>query len=215
MFNLKSLLTLTLGIIIGISCMNLFKGCGSSTEIPITSNTKKATIAEKETELKEKQLQVKFDSISKSESKLKQELSSTKSTLAKLKTKNTILQTQVYDLLDANTLADSTQTDYCDSLKTKVIELMNNSNQKDSLQDSVSVNLEEQLQLKDSTISLQNLKYQELKTSFQKSLTDLSSLENENKFLKKNFKRQKIKSRLASAAILVISGAAAGLLLTH
>ncbi len=215
MFNLKSLLTLTLGIIIGISCMTLFKGCDSSTEIPITSHTTKASVAEKESELKEKQLQVKFDSISKSESKLKQELSSTKSTLAKLKTKNTILQTQVYDLLDGKTLPDSTETDYCDSLKTKVIELMNNSNQKDSLQDNVSVNLEEQLQLKDSTISLQNLKYQELKTSFQKSLTDLSSLENENKFLKKKFKRQKIKSRLASAAILVISGAAAGLLLTH
>jgi hypothetical protein len=215
MFNLKSLLTLTLGIIIGISCMNLFKGCGSSTEVPIISSTTKASVAEKENALKEKQLQVKFDSISKRESKLKQELSSTKSTLAKLKTKNTRLQTQVYDLLDAKTFPDSAQTDYCDSLKTKVIELMNNSNQKDSLQDSVSVNLEEQLQLKDLTISLQNLKYQELKTSFQKSLTDLSSLENENKFLKNKFKRQKIKSRLASAAILIISGAAAGLLLTN
>lgn len=215
MFNLKSFLTLTLGIIIGISCMNLFKGCGSNDEIPINSKTVKVSVIENEIDMKEKQLQLKFDSISKSESRLRQELTSTKSTLAKLKSKNTILQTQVYDLLDAKTLPDSTVTDDCDSLKLKVIELMNNNNQKDSLQDSLSNNLETQLQLKDSTISLQDLKYQELKTSLQKSLNDLSSLENENRFLKKKFKRQKFKSRLASAAILIISGAAAGLLLTH
>jgi len=215
MLNLKTFLTLTLGIIIGISCMSLFKGCDNSAEIPVTTHTTKAAVVEKEVGFKEKQLKFRFDSISRNESKLKQELTTTKSTLAKLKTKNTILQTQVYDLLDAKALPDSTVADDCDPLKLKVIELMNNNNQKDSLQDSLSINLETQLLLKDSTISLQDLKYQELKTSFQKNLNDLSSLENENRFLKKKFKRQKIKSRLASAAILIISGAAAGLLLTH
>lgn len=217
MTNIKSIFILALGIIIGISFTNLFKGCGNGTVPIATVKNVKPSAIEKQAEKAEEKYQLQIDSLNATSVALNKQLKVTTQTLTTVKKKNLVLQTQVYDLIDrgqGNT--DSLQIiNDCDSLKTKVVELIQSGNEKDSLYEDANANLDAQLKNKDSTIQVKDIEYQTLKTSFKESLSQQQILYDQNKGYQKQFKRQKVKSKLLSAALLIISGAAVNYLIHH
>jgi hypothetical protein len=152
-----------------------------------------------------------FDSLKRQSVKLGLELKQTKTELDKAKQKNYSLQVQVYSLLDRQNPTDSS----CDSLITTVEYLMQSSTEKDSLYENVSSNLEQQLTNKDSTIAAKDKQYLEIKSAFTKSIEGQKELIDQNKILNKQFKRQKFKSKVLTAALLIFTGAATNYLIHH
>ena len=217
MTNIKSIVILALGIIIGICFSNLFKGCGNETLPAITVKHIKPSAIEKQIEKTEEKYQLQIDSLNATSIALNKQLKTTTQTLTVIKKKNLVLQTQVYDLIDrGQDNTDSLQIiNDCDSLKTKVVALIQSGNEKDSLYEDVNVNLDAQLKNKDSAIQVKDTEYQTLKTSLKESLSQQQILFDQNKGYQKQFKRQKVKRKLLSAALLILSGAAVNYLIHH
>ena len=159
-----------------------------------------------------------FDSLKRQSVKLQIDLKDTKAALNTVKAKNYSLQVQVYDLLDRHfekKQRNNSDGGNCDSLASTVEELMQTSNEKDSLYEQASLNLEEQIKNKDSTIAVKDQQYQEIKEAFKKSTEEWKNAINENKSLNKNVKRQKFKSKILSTVLLIFAGAATNYLIQH
>jgi hypothetical protein len=157
----------------------------------------------------------KADSFQKKSVQLQHELILTKKELKTAKEKNASLHVAIYKLLDktADKPLEYSNEMNCDSLVVLVGDLMQTSVLKDSLYDDTVINLEQQVSNKDSTISVKERQYTELKAAFTRSIEGQEQLMAVNKLLTKEVKKQKTKSKLTSAALLIISGAAASLLL--
>lgn len=160
-----------------------------------------------------------FDTLKKENDKLTSELTATKSALQKAKQRSIDLQGQVYGLLDRRfemQQADTPMTTTpCDTLSAMVNDLMQAGAQKDTLYEEVTGNLEKQLANKDTTIALKNVQYADLKTAFEKSIQGQQLLADQNMQLSKQYKRQKVKSKLLSAILIALSGAAATYFIHH
>jgi hypothetical protein len=85
---------------------------------------------------------------------------------------------------------------------------MQSNSEKDSLYEAMTANLTAQVANKDSTITLKEAQYLNLKSTLEKSLSNQQSLVDENKLLGKQVRKQKVKGKLLSAALFIISGAA-------
>jgi hypothetical protein len=83
------------------------------------------------------------------------------------------------------------------------------------LYEEASMNLEEQIKNRDSTIAGKDQQYREIKEVFKKSAEEWKNAINENKSLNKKVKRQKFKSKILSAALLLFAGAATNYLIQH
>jgi hypothetical protein len=159
------------------------------------------------------------DSLKKQSLKLQSELTDTKTELSKAKQKNYSLQLTIYDLIDrqveSKQAINSGTDDNCDSLIVTVEELMQSSSEKDSLYEKATINLEEQLKNKDSTITLKDKQYNEIKTAFDKSIQSSNEVLAQIKQLNKQVKGQKFKSKVLSAALFILTGAAANYIIHH
>lgn len=188
------LILLSVGFVLGVYFSSLFSGCGKHS-VPVPAVTIiKPEVLQKQVATVQATYQAKIDSLGATATQLKTALVTTQSALDKAKKKNTILQTQVYDLLDrtgavptdtARRIAD------CDSLQTKVKELVINDNVKDSLYEETTGNLQQQVSNKDSTLLLQREQYQELKASFTQSIQQQEALQSENTALRKSVRHEK------------------------
>jgi hypothetical protein len=205
---------LTLGIIIVLS----FQVFSSDDSVPSAAKIEPKTL-KKEVAKSEVGYMMSMDSLKKKSVQLGVELKGTKLELEKTKQKNRSLQTAVYKLLDKqpeNDLNSSEQSNGpCDSLINAAGQLIQSSTEKDSLYDVVTSNLEEQLKNKDSTISLKDEQYKEIKAAFTKSIEDGQELLNKNKQLQKQAKRQKRKSKIISAALMILTGDGVKSLIHH
>jgi hypothetical protein len=159
------------------------------------------------------------DSLKTKTVKLQTELTDTKAELSKSKQKNYSLQLTVYDLIDKQVEGKQVDNAYtnksCDSLIVTVEQLMQSSSEKDSLYETVTTNLEEQLKNKDSTISLKDKQNGEVKSAFEKSIENTNALFKQNKQLTKEVKRQKFKSKILHAALFIVTGVASGYIIQH
>lgn len=160
-----------------------------------------------------------FDSLKKESTKLSSALNMAKTELQQAKKRSQLLQGQVYRLLDSRFEKQQSDTvvsiTSCDSLSVTVRELMQANEQKDTLYEHVTTNLEDQVKNKDSTIALKDSQYSQLKSAFDHSVNNQALLVEQNKLLNKEYKRQKLKSKFLSATLFVLSGAAATYLLRH
>lgn len=157
----------------------------------------------------------KADSLKSQSKQLQTELSASKVALRKANEKTVALRSQMFELLDQRfeeKQYGNTDT-LCDSLANEVPILIAASEEKDSLYNVALVNLERQVENRDSTIALQDEQYAELKSAFTKSIEAQTTLTSENKALTKSIKRQRTKSKIVSAAVLILSGAAVNFLL--
>lgn len=207
----------TLGLLLGLFYSFMYR---TLFVVPVKPSVSKKSVVEVKKEVAQSELVYAghIDSLKKKNTKLEQELVGTKKTLATVKQQNQSLKVQVYSLIDRvkePSLPIQAFDSSCDSLITTVEYLMQSSTEKDSLYEVVALNTEEQLKNKDSTITLKDEQYKNLKTSFEKSLSNQEQLIDENKLLGKQVKKQKLKSKFLSAVILIISGAAVNHFLQH
>jgi hypothetical protein len=159
----------------------------------------------------------KADSINGESQKLKTELSNTKTALTEATERTADLNKQIFTLLDERfaKMQEAKSDIGCDSLANVVPVLIAASEEKDSLYNSALVNLQSQVQNRDSAVTLQDQEYADLKASFTKSIEAQTFLTSDNKALTKTIRQQRTKSKLLSAALFILSGAAATYLLHH
>lgn len=218
MFNIRSLIFLVLGIIIGSSFTSLFKrSCND--QVAIVKTLPPAAI-KKQAEKIAAKFQQKIDSLKESRNELNKQLGKTEDLLSAAKKKNQFLQVQVFDLIDRGKIAvdnrDTLQllTD-CDSLRSKAADMITANLNRDSLHESVTANLELQLKNCDTLILEQENKYLDLRATFNTTLEQQALLTNQNKQYQKQFKRQQLKHKLITAGVLVLSIAATNFIIHH
>lgn len=165
----------------------------------------------------EAHFQGKVDSLMQTNAALGQKVGSTKSELQKAKHDNKVLLELVDTLLAhaGSTTDTATKLAQCDSLGETVQDLIASSNTRDSLYEELATSLEAQVNNKDSVISTQREQYTCLKLSFDKSLAQQDVLSVQNLSLEKQLKTHKIKNKLLSAGVFILSGIAAYSLLHH
>lgn len=160
----------------------------------------------------EKAFSQKSDAFQKQNVVLQAALKATKGELATAKKKMYSLRVTLYELLDERfekTAIHSEEIDTsCDTLAHHVSNLMQNSIEKDSLYESAITNLEQQVENRDSVIAINDKQYHEIKASFTESIKGQEELIKQNKWLDKKVRGQKLKSKLLSGALLIITGAA-------
>ncbi|HRI22592.1 MAG TPA: hypothetical protein PLA68_16645 [Panacibacter sp.] len=138
MKNLKTILTLLIGAVIGFSFCQLFHRNGADNTPSFTITENKASELEKKMQLTEAQYQLKIDSVQKKSQALNESLKKTESALDKTKRKNIALQTQVYDLIDRQGIYREVHDTAsfitgCDSLQNRVDDLIIQTNLQDSI----------------------------------------------------------------------------------
>lgn len=208
----------TLGLALGLFLSHMYRTCYDNAS-PIVINKESAKKLEVKVSKSEIVYTKTFDSLKKQSVKLALDLKDTRVALNAIRHKNYFLQVQVYDLLDKhfekgqknNSHIDAT----CDSLASTVEELIQTSNEKDSLYEQASLNLEKQIKNKDSTIAVKDQQYEHIKEAFSKSNEGWTTTLNENKKLSKQSKRQKFKNKILSTALLIFAGAATNYLIQH
>jgi hypothetical protein len=186
---------------------------------PLTPLAKVSTELKKEVTKAEVNYSKTFDSLKTRSVKLQSELTDTKTELSRAKQKNYSLQLTIYDLIDKQAEGkqrdNADMNDNCDSLIVTVEQLMQSSSEKDSLYEKATSNLENQLKNRDSTITLKEKQYVEIKSAFTKSIENSNELTSQNKAFSKQVKRQKFKSKVLSAALFILAGAAANYIIHH
>jgi len=203
MTNIKLLITLLAGVLAGFLLSFLL----NDESYPAYKPQSSAKVIQLNSGNKERILLKRIDSLNNHQLKLTSELNNTKTELSKSKRKNLFLQRQVYNLIDKEYTADTVERlANCDTLQQIVVELIENSNFKDSLYEASISNYEDQLKNKDSTIQEQINLYSATKNFLHQSLHEQQLLEVQNKQLQKQVKRQKIKGKIVTAGLLILSG---------
>lgn len=207
-----------LGLLLGLFFSFMWSTLTIDTDLPTVS--KKSPVAlQKEVAKSEVNYAKNYDSLKNYNDKLNTELNGTRGALQIAKRKNASLQNEVFDLIEKrfdNAASDTTLNDSsCDSLIVTVEKLMQSSTEKDSLYETVTVNLESQVKNKDSTIVLKERQYQDIKSAFNESIDSQQALTDQNKFLHKQVKKQKFKSKFLSAALFIFAGVATNHLIQH
>lgn len=161
----------------------------------------------------------KADSLNRQNNQLAFQLSDTKAALVTANTKTASLQKEIFNLLDQRFTSQKNGPSHldasCDSLANTIPVLIAASKEKDSLYSSEVADLESQVQNRDSVVTLQHQQYETLKASFTKSIEAQTILTSDNKALTKTVRQQRTKSKLLSATLFILSGAAATYLLHH
>lgn len=212
------LIAFTIGWAVGLAISFLY--CTMLGDVPASKPvTRVTTELKKEVVKSELSYSKAVDSLKKQSIKLQSELSTTKTELSKTKQKNYSLQLTIYDLI--NRQSENKQkgnvpaNNDCDSLIVTVEQLMQSSSEKDSLYEKTTINLEDQLKIKDSTITVKDKQYTEIKSAFTKTVESTNELSSQNLQLAKQVKRQKFKTKIWSAAFFILTGAAVNYLIHH
>lgn len=103
----------------------------------------------------------------------------------------------------------------CDSLAEEVQKYMAENHRKDSIYEVQLSGFDSVISIKDKIIQSGQTAYNSLNTLFQKSLSDQNNLALENKNFKKQLVSQKVKSKIFTAALFVLSGFTANYMLRH
>jgi hypothetical protein len=211
------LVTFLLGVAFGLFVS--FMWCTMLSDVPPTKPVAKTTNELKKDVAKSELSYIKaVDSLKVQSVKLQSDLSDTKKELSRAKQRNYSLQLTVYDLIDKQSTKKGGGIENntgCDSLIVTVEELMQSSSEKDSLYDKTTDNLEGQLKNKDSTITLKEKQYGDIKSAFTKSIESSNEVLAQNKLLTKQVRTQKFKSKVLSAGILILTGAATNYIIHH
>lgn len=200
--NIKTIITIAIGIIIGITFTKLF-----SKSSKLQAPTNPTTLQKQTTKTESHSLQ-KINELNTNSQTLSTKITSGKSALALAKNKTLATQTQLQTLLSTKT-ADTTKTDN----QIILTQLIKENNSKDSLYENIDSIRVRQLHNKIAVIAIKDSLYQSLKQCFTQSITQQELLYNQNQQLQKHFKRQKLKSKILSFSLLILSATAANYLL--
>ena len=165
----------------------------------------------------EAHFQSKVDSLVQTNMDLAHKAGNTKSELQKAKQDNKVLLELVDTLIAHADHSSDTAVKLaaCDSINATVQGLIAASNETDSLYDNLTATLQAQVNNKDSTIGVQQEQYNCLKLSFDKSLEQQDILSGQTLLYEKQLKNFKVKNKLLSAGLFIVTGIATYSLLHH
>ncbi len=229
--NIKyAIALLVLGFMAGLCAMFLLNGCGDSYTVAPARVITTEDLRKKAGNLEvvhEHAVNVLINRNHHLVSRLK----ATREQLALAKTKTRKIETRISEVISArenekgvaakdllaNAGIDSAHADlvveqwipqagFCDTLATEVIKYIEETNQKDSLQETQAAIQDSIIVAKDSIISVKNNHIESLHSVFNESITQQDFLQKENKSLRKQFKRQKFKSTVKTVGFIILSG---------
>ncbi|MBS1577402.1 MAG: hypothetical protein JST09_19045 [Bacteroidetes bacterium] len=187
----------------------------------------------KEVEDKEASYQTKITELENKNEQLQQELKSTKDQLSAIKSRTKQRESNIKKIIDPGGFHErgypakellhrvnpSVITDAglspCDTLINEVGAYLEENALKDSLYESQISKQDSLIAGKDSVIEVKTRLHQDLQAIIDKSLVQQETLMNENKQLHKQFKRQKLRSKLFAIGVTVLSGFTANYLIHH
>ncbi|NLR58840.1 hypothetical protein HGH93_12055 [Chitinophaga polysaccharea] len=134
-------------------------------------------------------------------------------TIRKAATLEAQLEQQVADMPPlTDTVARLTN---CDSIVQTAVAFAASAAQNDSLYQQLTTTLEQQVQNRDSTIAVQQQQQNYLQLNYDRNLAQQQLLLSENLQLHKDIRRHRVKNRLLSAGLLLLSGTATYMALHH
>lgn len=213
---MNRIIFLVLGMVMGIGGTIFLSGHSAPTQAAATTLQSPADLKNTSV-LVEANFQGKVDSLMQSNANLSRKVITSKTELQKAKQDNKVL----LELVDTLLVHAATETDtatklaQCDSLNATVQDLIVSTATKDSLYEDLAATLQAQVSNKDTVISTQQEQYTCLKLSFDKSLAQQDLLSGQNLLLTKQVKTHKIKNKLLSAGVFILSGIAAYQFLHH
>lgn len=207
---MNRIIFLVLGLIIGIGGTMMFGSHKAGQPVIVTAAQTPADIKNNSV-LVEAIFQERLDSLSQTNDNLYRKVNSSKTELQKAKHDNKVLLELVDTLLahSAQTTDTAAKLAQCDSLGATVQELIVTTNLKDSLYEDMTTALQAQVSNMDSVISTQQERYNVLRLSFDQSLAQRDLLTAQHLGLEHKLKGFKIKNKLLSAGVFIISGIAA------
>lgn len=203
---IKPTIYIFLGIIIGIAITTLFTTGNPSTQI--TAITKPSLLKE-QTSKKVIHFQQKVDSLGLLAKDLDKKLTANKAALAIAKNKTLVLQTQLVAAKEKEIVSNNeTEAINCPHEENVLTQFIEANNHKDSLYETIDSTRERQLLNKDASLAIKDSMYQALQQSFHQSMAEQQILYTQNSLMRKQINRQKVKGKLVSAAVLIISASA-------
>ena len=103
----------------------------------------------------------------------------------------------------------------CDTLASLVLEYMADNHQKDSLYEVQLIQIDSVADIKDKFIETNEKAYSNLNLLFDQSLSAQQSLIKENQLLKRQFKRQRAKSKIITVGFMILTATATKYFLHH
>ena len=210
--------SLLIGLFIGIILTLLFKGCGRDSAggtFPVVSP--KQII--KEANSSEAEYREKVAVLEDHSQKLQQQLTEVQAELTLIKAKTKSRESTIKKLIEpkgypAKALARKSPTSIdsslspCDSLASEVSEYIVDNIRKDSLYEIAAQKKDSIIAVKDSVILTTIKVHEDFKVLLDKSVKQQETLFTENKSLKKQIKRQKLRSTLKTIGLVILTGAA-------
>lgn len=196
-----------LGLMLGIGG-NMFLGNRNTIKPVYTAALQSPADLKNNSVAVEAHFQSRMDSLMQNNITLGQKVGNTKSLLQKAKQDNKVLLELVDTLIaHAGNIADTgARLAQCDSINATVQDLIVSGNIKDSLYEDLTGALQAQVNNKDSVIGTQQQQYTCLRLSFDKSLAQQDVLFTQNLLVEKQLKKMKVKNKLLSAGIFVLTG---------
>lgn len=214
--KLNRIIFLVLGLILGIGGTMFFSGSKTQKLLPQITQLSSAELKNTSV-LVEAVFQGRVDSLMQTNGNLSRKVNSSKTELQKAKQDNKVLLELVDTLLAHSTQTTDTAAKLaqCDSLNATVQDLIVSTNTKDSLYEDLTATLQSQVNNKDTVISTQREQYNTLKLTFDQSLAQQNLIMGQKLLLETQVKKFKIKNKLLSAGVFILSGIAAYQLLHH
>ena len=209
---LKPTIYIVVGIIIGIAFCKLFTSTSVSSPTNIIT---KPSLLKAEASKTAIHFQQKVDSLNAIARNLLGKINSSKTDLALAKNKTLVLQTQLVAAKDKEVTKNSERKILICPEENLLTQFIEASTYKDSLYETIDSTRVQQLQNKDVALEVKDSMYNALKQSFDLSLSQRELLFTQNKSLYKQINRQKLKRKIVSAVILLVSASAANYLLKH
>ena len=201
----RLILAIAIALIVILFCMRVLSCNNNSDKKVIIDNTAQLR---KDLDRQEANYNAKLDSINQVNRTLRSQSVSSQSAILKIKQENRSLKRTIKGLLTVHytTTDTSIKLQNCDSLAVVLQETEVLSNKKDSIYESLTGNLQRQLEIQDSVIDIQKFQNDSLQTSYQNLLDQQTALFKENAEQRKTIKKQKRNKVLLGVVVGVVAG---------
>ncbi|PWV45926.1 hypothetical protein [Chitinophaga sp. S165] len=218
MFGVARTLFFLLGVLTTLSTTQFFKSCnkGVHEEVVVGTDTPSND------ELKEQKKIIsnynrRIANLSTQNSTLEKQVLEARNALSRSIKSNTNLQKQLHQRIEDNAILTDTEERLtnCDSLASLTSDLVVSCMEKDSLYNSLTSALTEQVAIKDSTITAQDQRYNYLQLNYDRNLVQQQILLTDNLDLKKQVKQHRARSKLLSTCLLILGGTVTYMVVRH
>lgn len=212
MLNIARAVFFVLGVIVCFSTNQFFKGCRKQQVAPVAAGP---VHYEAITAQVLAPYDARITDLQQQNAALRAEVAGIENALSRTKRKAAALEQRLQDqITEGKTLTDTAALLLnCDSLQETALLILDESATKDSLYETLTGTLEQQVAVRDSSLAVQAQQYNLLFTGYTQLATQQQALTIEKDQYRTQYRRQRTKSRLLTAGLAIIGGGATYLLL--